>query len=169
MGSMKAHSSLRYFDVMHYNGMCVTYTTSNKKNEWMWKERRKMQTVGFEPTRANTLRPERSTLDHSVIFASVLFLSIALMKHIPSSGSPYLSHSFLSYTSFYLVWVSPTLRMWLVVIVWKKTMSLCRLINCAERRALLPSFGLKQSVALDTCIWSSAEAVITHGLNSWKV
>ena len=54
---------------MHYNGMCVTYTTSNKKNEWMWKERRKMQTVGFEPTRANTLRPERSTLDHSVIFA----------------------------------------------------------------------------------------------------
>ena len=30
-----------------------------------------MQTVGFEPTRANTLRPERSTLDHSVIFACV--------------------------------------------------------------------------------------------------
>ena len=32
-------------------------------------EKGKMQTVGFEPTRANTLRPERSTLDHSVIFA----------------------------------------------------------------------------------------------------
>lgn len=30
---------------------------------------KKMQTVGLEPTRANTLRPERSTLDHSVTFA----------------------------------------------------------------------------------------------------
>ena len=44
-------------------------------------EKGKMQTVGFEPTRANTLRPERSTLDHSVIFASAFFLSIALMKY----------------------------------------------------------------------------------------
>ena len=139
-----------------------------KENNKKRRKEVKMQTVGFEPTRANTLRPERSTLDHSVIFASELFLITILMKHIPSSGSPYLSHSFLSYTSFYLVWVSPTLCMWLVVIVWKKTMSLCRLINSAERRALLPSFGLKQSVALDTCMWSSAEAVITHGLNSWN-
>ena len=31
----------------------------------------KMQAVGLEPTRANTLRPERSTLDHSVTLASV--------------------------------------------------------------------------------------------------
>ena len=30
----------------------------------------KMQAVGLEPTRANTLRPERSTLDHSVTLAS---------------------------------------------------------------------------------------------------
>ena len=29
-----------------------------------------MQAVGLEPTRANTLRPERSTLDHSVTLAS---------------------------------------------------------------------------------------------------
>ena len=28
-----------------------------------------MQAVGLEPTRANTLRPERSTLDHSVTLA----------------------------------------------------------------------------------------------------
>ena len=32
----------------------------------------KMQAVGLEPTRANTLRPERSTLDHSVTLASFL-------------------------------------------------------------------------------------------------
>ena len=30
-----------------------------------------MQAVGLEPTRANTLRPERSTLDHSVTLALV--------------------------------------------------------------------------------------------------
>ena len=35
-----------------------------------------MQAVGLEPTRANTLRPERSTLDHSVTLASVLAISI---------------------------------------------------------------------------------------------
>ena len=33
-------------------------------------EKAKMQAVGLEPTRANTLRPERSTLDHSVTLAS---------------------------------------------------------------------------------------------------
>ena len=46
-----------------------------KKNE-----KGKMQTVGFEPTRANTLRPERSTLDHSVIFASDIFPKIDYLQ-----------------------------------------------------------------------------------------
>ena len=40
-------------------------------------EKAKMQAVGLEPTRANTLRPERSTLDHSVTLAPVLPISIA--------------------------------------------------------------------------------------------
>ena len=39
-----------------------------------------MQTVGFEPTRANTLRPERSTLDHSVIFACVDGVRLAYIR-----------------------------------------------------------------------------------------
>ena len=43
-------------------------------------EKGKMQTVGLEPTRANTLRPERSTLDHSVTFASVCCFLTALMR-----------------------------------------------------------------------------------------
>ena len=42
---------------------------ANKMKQMTMNEKGKMQTVGFEPTRANTLRPERSTLDHSVIFA----------------------------------------------------------------------------------------------------
>ena len=46
-----------------------------------------MQTVGFEPTRANTLRPERSTLDHSVIFASVSILQHAYFKHTSHSST----------------------------------------------------------------------------------
>ena len=50
-------------------------------------EKRKMQTVGFEPTRANTLRPERSTLDHSVIFASVSILQHAYFKHTSHSST----------------------------------------------------------------------------------
>ena len=33
-----------------------------------------MQAVGLEPTRANTLRPERSTLDHSVTLASEIVI-----------------------------------------------------------------------------------------------
>ena len=35
--------------------------------KWKRREKRntKMQAVGLEPTRANTLRPERSSLDHS--------------------------------------------------------------------------------------------------------
>ena len=37
---------------------------------------RKMQAVGLEPTRANTLRPERSTLDHSVTLALVFPSSV---------------------------------------------------------------------------------------------
>ena len=36
--------------------------------------KRKMQAVGLEPTRANTLRPERSTLDHSVTLASEIVI-----------------------------------------------------------------------------------------------
>ena len=50
-------------------------------------EKGKVQTVGLEPTRANTLRPERSTLDHSVTFASVCCFSIALMRVLPSISS----------------------------------------------------------------------------------
>ena len=50
-----------------------------------------MQTVGFEPTRANTLRPERSTLDHSVIFASVCFSHLAYFNGTSDSSSFVLS------------------------------------------------------------------------------
>ena len=46
-----------------------------------------MQTVGFEPTRANTLRPERSTLDHSVIFASIYFSHLAYFNCTSDSSS----------------------------------------------------------------------------------
>ena len=48
-----------------------------KKNE-----KGKMQTVGFEPTRANTLRPERSTLDHSVIFACIYSCQLTHIKDV---------------------------------------------------------------------------------------
>ena len=45
-----------------------------------------MQAVGLEPTRANTLRPERSTLDHSVTLAANLGIWITyiynLLEHI---------------------------------------------------------------------------------------
>ena len=40
------------------------------KNYCIGEREAKMQAVGLEPTRANTLRPERSTLDHSVTLAS---------------------------------------------------------------------------------------------------
>ena len=39
------------------------------KNYCIGEREVKMQAVGLEPTRANTLRPERSTLDHSVTLA----------------------------------------------------------------------------------------------------
>ena len=39
------------------------------KNHCIGEREVKMQAVGLEPTRANTLRPERSTLDHSVTLA----------------------------------------------------------------------------------------------------
>ena len=39
------------------------------KNYCIGEREAKMQAVGLEPTRANTLRPERSTLDHSVTLA----------------------------------------------------------------------------------------------------
>lgn len=41
------------------------------KNYCIGEREAKMQAVGLEPTRANTLRPERSTLDHSVTLALV--------------------------------------------------------------------------------------------------
>ena len=41
------------------------------KNHCIGEREVKMQAVGLEPTRANTLRPERSTLDHSVTLALV--------------------------------------------------------------------------------------------------
>ena len=41
------------------------------KNYCIGEREVKMQAVGLEPTRANTLRPERSTLDHSVTLALV--------------------------------------------------------------------------------------------------
>ena len=41
------------------------------KNHCIGEREAKMQAVGLEPTRANTLRPERSTLDHSVTLALV--------------------------------------------------------------------------------------------------
>ena len=43
-----------------------------------------MQAVGLEPTRANTLRPERSTLDHSVTlaFSFKIFLCILIFYQI---------------------------------------------------------------------------------------
>ena len=41
------------------------------KNYCIGERKVKMQAVGLEPTRANTLRPERSTLDHSVTLALV--------------------------------------------------------------------------------------------------
>ena len=47
-----------------------------------------MQTVGFEPTRANTLRPERSTLDHSVIFASVQNSNSGYIRNMSLIHSP---------------------------------------------------------------------------------
>ena len=56
----------------------------------------KMQTVGFEPTRANTLRPERSTLDHSVIFAYVYFSHLAYFNGTSDSSS-FVLQSLLSY------------------------------------------------------------------------
>ena len=43
------------------------------KNYCIGEREAKMQAVGLEPTRANTLRPERSTLDHSVTLALVFF------------------------------------------------------------------------------------------------
>ena len=55
-----------------------------------------MQTVGFEPTRANTLRPERSTLDHSVIFAYVYFSHLAYFNGTSDSSS-FVLQSLLSY------------------------------------------------------------------------
>ena len=42
----------------------------------VYRGKRKMQAVGLEPTRANTLRPERSTLDHSVTLASKIFFTL---------------------------------------------------------------------------------------------
>ena len=41
------------------------------KNYCIGEREAKMQAVGLEPTRANTLRPERSTLDHSVTLALI--------------------------------------------------------------------------------------------------
>ena len=46
-----------------------------------------MQAVGLEPTRANTLRPERSTLDHSVTLAPVRAYQTAYL-HITSCFLP---------------------------------------------------------------------------------
>ena len=48
-------------------------------------EKGKVQTVGLEPTRANTLRPERSTLDHSVTFASDSSSSLPFLKDFSPS------------------------------------------------------------------------------------
>ena len=58
-----------------------------------------MQTVGFEPTRANTLRPERSTLDHSVIFAYVYFSHLAYFNGTSDSSS-FVLQSLLSYCTY---------------------------------------------------------------------